>query len=411
MKNCLIIILWFIFYSVSYAEEMNRKTAGAFYIWNRNWNSGDVIAAAEKNNDCDYYFLAGEFFGKKKERITPDKEFFSLPNNEVPVFRIHNEYFKKIIKKPEKLTSEIICEFRRITTFARKNGKEIKELQIDLDCPTSKLPLYGTFLRKLRSKMSNHSLLSFTALPCHLGDKNFIKVVKYADYYVLQVHGLEVPEKWDQKVSILNMNTAERAIENAEKINSPYLLALPTYAYQLNFNIKSKKFLFLNAEKTPPSSSEVLTRTIAPKVRDLVYFVKKVKSGRMQHCRGIVWFRLPVISDQYNFDIKTLTAIRKGEIPIQKITAYWKNINKKTSILIVKNQGILTGGEISINLQKSRNDAPFELFKGFKSRERKQSFILPEEIIGTIPPPGKEIPVGWFRTNNNKQIKIKVKVI
>ena len=313
------------------------------------------------------------------------------------------------MKDRKKLTAKTVNEFRRLCS---KSGREFSELQIDLDCPESKLKSYGEFLKSLKRGLPDTCMLSFTALPCHLKNRDFGDLAKFADYYVLQVHGLEVPKKLSDDVEILNIKTAKIAINNAEKIKRPYLLALPTYAYQLNFDRKTKKFLFLNAEKIPPKNKKIITKIIFPDFKDLLCLIRKQRKAELSSCKGIIWFRLPVEGDRYNLDMETLQTLQSGKIPKKQITAQWEENENGTLKLIIKNRGILDTGEVTISILLKNNNGVYDLFKGFSVSKNSSSVgVLPNSIHSKIPPPGKATPVGWFRANNSKnRPKIKITI-
>ena len=384
-----------------------RADNDSFYIWQRAWNTGRITEAAKNVNSYRFYFLAGEFTASKSERITPSAEFYSLKKTLVPVFRIHTSFFYGWIKQKEIFTKRLLCEFRRLCKEHRKN---FHELQIDLDSPVSKLNYYGEFLAAVKKELPAGTILSFTALPCHLRSKNFKETAKFADYYVLQVHGLEVPKQLSEKVEILNIKTANLAIERAEKLGFPYFLALPTYAYQLNFNKETKKFLFLNAEKCPPKNSELITEIIAPDFKNLASLVARERNGNWHNCKGIIWFRMPVPGDRYNLDYKTIKILQEGKIPKKEITAHWQKKQNGTDILVIENRGVLDNGKIHISIEWQKNKGVYDLFRKFDRDKNDNLQDLPNSIISSIPPPGRVTPVGWFRTDNKTTPSIKIEI-
>ena len=390
---------------ISMAGEVKGNN-DSFYIWQRSWSSGKVAEEAKKMKCRRYYFLSCEFTASRIERITPPAEFYAIPGNvAIPVFRIHTSFFNAWIRERKKFTEKVLCEFRRL---CRKHGSHFREVQIDLDSPVSKLNYYGEFLAAVKKELPAGTILSFTALPCHLRSKTFKKIAKFADYYVLQVHGLEVPKFFSDKVEILNIETANLAIEHAEKLGVPYFLALPTYAYQLNFDRENKKFLFLNAEKIPPQNSKVITKIVAPDFKNLASIITKERNNKLQSCKGVIWFRMPIPGDRYNLDAKTLSILQTGQIPVKKITAHWEKSSRGTATLIIENHGILENGTVHITIKWQKPHGIYDLFRSFSVEEHGNCNELPTSIVSTIPPPGKPTPVGWFRTDNKTTPAIKI---
>lgn len=407
--TCLIIFGTSPFQERKITNKFPKHTKGqkknGIYIWQRNWKNTELKKAVERDPDYDYFFLAGEFHKNKIIRIQPKDYFFSLPNRIVPVFRIHLDIFKKYINEPEKLSEIILNEFVNIARSCRK----IDEVQLDLDCPESKLMNFGRLLKSLRKKLPIEYRLSFTSLPCHLNHPEFREIAKFADYYVLQVHGIEYPKHINEKVEILNLQVARAAIRNAERNRLDFKIALPTYAYQLNFDRKSGKFLFLNAEKIPPEKPNIISRIITPNFKDAVSIVKRFNNSKIKHCNGLIWFRLPVKGDRLNLDYETLSLLQDGSIPERKISAKWDKDETGTYKLFVKNHGILKKGELQINIDWENEKGIYDLFRGFKSANENNISKMPVSIVGEIPPPGQSTPAGWFRINNQKIPNIEIK--
>lgn len=364
-----------------------------FYIWHRNWKSPNLIQAVKANKSSDYYFISREFHHRKIERVVLPESWWRLPNRKVPVFRIRNAYFKKYLGQPETLAEVIVNEYQKV----KGEKKRVKELQIDLDCPESKLKAYAVLLAKLKKRLPKGDILSFTCLPCHVGKKDFREVTQAADYYVLQVHGLEFPKTLDDKVEILNLKVAERAIALAEKGTLPFYVALPTYAYQLNFNRENKKFLFLNSEKIPPPKPEVVSRIIVPDLKNLTLLANKKRSAK---CLGIIWFKLPVKGDQFNLDMNTINQISRDVAPEPHLTYQWEKKQNGLLQLSIKNHGMLNPGNANIKLNWPTKAGVYDLYRDFRETEN-QGLTLPEKIKGKSPNPGMQYAVGWFRPDKN----------
>lgn len=64
-----------------------------------------------------------------------------------------------------------------ITEGAMRSGARCDEVQIDYDCPTSKLGLYAKFLADLKAACGNVTV-AFTALPSWLGNPNFKELAR-----------------------------------------------------------------------------------------------------------------------------------------------------------------------------------------------------------------------------------------
>ena len=378
----------------------NSKKVASLYVWNRDWHSRDITESAKVFADSDFYFLAVEFTGKSTDRVVPAESFFRLKNPMTPVFRIHLDCFRKYYKDIPSLAERIKKEYACIKNKALKAGKRLRTLQVDLDCPVSKLDAYADLMRALEQNLPEGTVLSFTALPCHLKSWSFTKLAESADFYVLQVHGLEVPQNISDKVSVYNHRTAENAVTLAETLGCPYLLALPDYAYQLNFDSETGKFLYLNAEKIPEQSEKVVAETTVPDWNAVSRMVK-LAGKELKSCSGIIWFRMPVYGDRFCLDSESLLELQRGEIPLQRITAELEQQKNGTFLLMIKNKGILDIGKVVVNIKWKSSEGIYDLFQGWHTESETPLCGMPSVIAGSIPSPGIKVPVGWFRPENN----------
>ena len=196
-------------------------TEPGFYVWQRNWTPAVTRAALACPREL--YLLAAEFTAVGTQvKVTSIELPPAVINrkNVTLVYRIHVELLASL--PPETAAAEI-----------RKYA--VPNLQLDVDCPEKKLFLYADLLTKLRRLLPERHF-SITVLPCHLDRPDFPALARLADYYVLQVHGLDIPSTLREDRRLLRRETARPAIAQAEKLGMPFKIALPTYAYQLNFD-------------------------------------------------------------------------------------------------------------------------------------------------------------------------------
>ena len=70
----------------------------------------------------------------------------------------------------------------------KENLPDIVGLQIDFDCPESKIADYALWMEAFRNSLPEGAELSFTALPSQMDAPGFKKLAGLADYFVLQIH-------------------------------------------------------------------------------------------------------------------------------------------------------------------------------------------------------------------------------
>lgn len=156
------------------------------------------------------------------------------------------------------------------------------EIQLDYDCPESKLDGYRQWLAEVRRHTSSPVII--TALPCWLRhEAEFRQLVAATDGFVLQVHSVDANAN-----TLCDTDAARRAIAQAARFGKPFRVALPTY--------------------THPTGLRADPVALAALVCDL-------NTAPPTNLTGIIWYRLPVAGESRNWRWPTLAAIVAGQIP------------------------------------------------------------------------------------------------
>ncbi len=216
-------------------------------------------------------------------------------------------------KKLLKLVADLLGE-------SRSHGLEPRELQIDFDCPESKLSRYREGLRALRSAVGPTKLV-FTALPAWLKHEEFSDLARSADGFILQVHSLEKPANFAQDVALCDPVRALAWIRQAEKVGVPFRVALPTHGYVMGFG-PSGNYLGVGAEGPRPVwPKETRTRLVRADPVSLVQLVRTLGREPLTSCTGVIWFRLPVPNDRLAWSAPTFAAVLRHENPVVRLAA------------------------------------------------------------------------------------------
>jgi hypothetical protein len=210
---------------------------------------------------------------------------------------------------------------RDVAAEARAKGISLSEIQIDYDCPESKLDDYRGLLPGLRAAAAPVPL-TFTALPSWMGQRRaFSLLIEAADGYVLQVHSLKAPADPKSEFRLLKPGEARAWVNRAARFGQPFRVALPTYSYVAAFDPQGK-LLGLSAEgpllSWPPG---VRLRTVRSDPADLAELVRSWTRERPRELSGILWYRLPVEGDRMNWPSPALRAVMAGRTPRGAIRA------------------------------------------------------------------------------------------
>jgi len=208
----------------------------------------------------------------------------------------------------------LVALARALLAEASAHSITITELQIDFDAATSKLPGYRLWLETLRTAIAPIPL-TFTALPAWLRSDNFPALARTAPNYVLQVHSLARPEQADEPFTLCDPDAALSAIDRAARLNVPFRVALPTYGYTLAYD-SSGHFAGLSAEGPRPSWKPDFTlREIHADSAELAALVHTLSTEHPVALTSLIWYRLPIASDQLNWSWPTLAAVMQGRSP------------------------------------------------------------------------------------------------
>ncbi len=336
------------------------------YVWQRSWNPSVQAAVRQADGISGFVVLAAEVDlrqGAPRVARIPLDPSLGSPGIEIPgyplsplpgaqsrmgrssVARDFNPGRGGAALAPRRDSGKPVGAALRVTTFpsrfadepgivrllatltrdvaveARAKGIALSEIQLDYDCPESKLDDYRWLLSRLRQAAAPVPL-TFTALPSWMGQRRaFGKLIAAADGTVLQVHSLTAPAGPGEAIALLKLGEAREWVETAARFGRPFRVALPTYGYLAAFDSKGK-LLGLSAEGpllSWPEGIDVRTARSDPAV--LAKLVREWTRSRPAEMTGILWYRLPVEGDRLNWSWPALRAVMAGKTPRGEVRA------------------------------------------------------------------------------------------
>ncbi len=376
----------FIFPPARSVKPVVNNQKPAFYVWQRLWTPEVVKSVAEANREL--FILATEFsLVKNKVKVENALVPSDVWNrkNVTPVFRLHDGLLKREIK------NILLAEIAKIP---------VESVQFDIDCPESQLERYCDFLSEMKKSLPGYQV-SITALPCHLKHDEFVRLVAMTDYYILQIHGLEIPKNIKDNCGIMRRTVVFSAIAKARKLKLPFRVALPTYAYQLHFDKKSGDFAFLSAEVKPVESLQYESRTTD------VDFGLLHDIFAMNPDLSYIWFRLPVKGDSLNLDMKSLRLLESGKVPVAKVSV--RAIRSGNVVdLYLKNQALVSLGMVVVKLQWCQSTGEFDLFNQTANISKNKVYaVLPTSLQAKAPSCGEEVKIASFYVDELPECKVK----
>src|SRR5215211_4072602 len=157
-------------------------------------------------------------------------------------------------------------------------------VEIDYDCPTSKLATYARFLAALRSRMAPSLKLSITALPTWMTSSQ--------------------PERWVR--------------EFGRRIHRPFRVALPAYDVRVTWRPDGR---LASVEGEMPLRAGRGGELLAAAPEAVLKFLHAMRRGAPEGLVGIAWFRLPTNADSRAWSLQTWRAVIAGELPAVRLSA------------------------------------------------------------------------------------------
>ena len=291
---------WLVFPPVPHVSGPLRHEV---YVWQRAWTEPVRSAVAQHaTNFSAVTVLKAEVSWKDKQpqvvRVSPD--YATLGGTHQPVgLALRIGPYAGPFAETNAITTFLCDLAASLVAEARSNHVSPAELQIDFDCAESKLDGYRVWLTAIQRRVAPLPV-TITALPSWLDARAFKRLAAVATNYVLQVHSLDRPKDFNAPFTLCDPGAARRAVERAGRIGVPFRVALPTYGYVMAFD-KSGKFIGLSAEgprRTWPEGAQL--REVSADPLAMAALVQGWTASRPAAMRGVIWYRLPTIVDNFN---------------------------------------------------------------------------------------------------------------
>jgi hypothetical protein len=289
-----------------------RATAQALphdaYIWQRFWTP-QLIAAARLSSDMvrGWRILLAEsdHAGRWVAVSVPWAEIQATQRPIIGVVRIDGRLHER---RMPALLDQVVSRIEAA-------GENLAGVEIDYDCPTSKLAAYARFLADLRSRLAPALALSITALPTWMNSGELVRLTADLDEIVLQVHAVDDPRR-----GLFNADQAERWVrEFGRRVARPFRVALPAYNVRVTWR-PNGRLASVEGEMpllAGPSDGELLGA--APEA--VLQFLQSLRRTAPANLIGVAWFRLPTDADQRSWSLQTWRAVIAGTLPPVRLSA------------------------------------------------------------------------------------------
>jgi hypothetical protein len=279
------------------------------YIWQRIWTPS-VTAAARRSADIvrtwRVLLAEGDRSGRWTTIAVPWADILATGRPVIGVIRIDGRLDED---RMAALVDRVMA-----TVSAPPTLEAIKGLEIDYDCPTSKLATYAKFLSALRSRLPSTLALSITALPTWMSSSQLGSLAADVSEMVLQVHAVDDPRR-----GLFNPEQAERWVwEFSRRIGRPFRVALPNYDVRVTWRPDGR---LASVEAEVPLLTGAPGEVLGARPEAVLGFVQALQRSAPAGLIGVVWFRLPTDADSRSWGLKTWRAVVTDRLSPARLSA------------------------------------------------------------------------------------------
>jgi hypothetical protein len=284
--------------------QPSRAFAHEMYVWQRVWTP-EVVAAVRGfgSFSAGWRVLAAQTNGRGDWSVfAPDTATLGATAKTLTaVVRIDGS---RDVADADELTE-------RIAHWYRTHNSGWARIEIDYDCPTSRLREYALLLRRLRRALPDDVALSITALPAWIESPDLRGLLAEVDESVLQVHSV-----LDPKLGLLSAPAATRWFERYSGLTpKPFWVALPNYGSRLSWDGDGRLVAVVSEGEEWANGAEDRELEADPSAVRRV--LDSMQAERPRALRGVVWFRMPVRGNRRIWSAAMLEAVINGE-PLER---------------------------------------------------------------------------------------------
>jgi hypothetical protein len=375
------------------------------YLWQRQWTPAVAAAFQQADERLDGVVSLGaevEWSGRQARVVRANIAWEKLRTAKSPcaiALRIAPFAFPGSLDAPA--LHAITREIQALLKEAQTHGVAVREFQLDYDCAQRSLPAYRDWLHELRASVHPARFI-ITTLPAWLDEPSFSSLIKETDGYVLQVHS--VPLQSRKTGALCDAAKARDWVARAAKLGRPFSVALPTYRCTAGYDPTGRLIGVAMDSVQPAWPPETRTLEYSASANALAGLVEEWQRRRPAELRELLWYRIPVASDQRNWRWPTLAAVMSGRKPASHLAI--KRTGQNPIDLALVNEGE-SDEELDASVVASWGGEKLlaaDALSGWQvvAQPGRALFSIPEGHQLRLPP-GASRRIGWLRYAGNAQ--------
>jgi len=315
---------------VMFAAGCGRRPAGVGtgapllqrgYLWQREWTPAVAAAVSEAEAKLDGVVMLGaeiHWTDKTPQIIRSNIPWEALRGARKPhSVAIRIAPFSGPFSPDDAPARAIVETARSLLDAAAAHNVKLSEIQLDFDCAQKKLAGYRVWIGAL-SRAVHPVRLVITTLPSWLDEADFLPLVRGADGYVLQVHSVPTMEESGHAV-LCDPVLARKWVAKAAKLGIPYSVALPTYRCLAGYAPSGKLLGVVMDSVQPAWPPDTRVLEFSTKADELSGLVREWRAVRPPGLRELIWYRIPVATDNFNWRWPTFSSVVAGRKPAHRL--------------------------------------------------------------------------------------------
>lgn len=370
------------------------------YVWQREWTPAVTEAVARAESQMDGVVMLGaeiHWQGNRAQVIRASIAWDAVSAAKNPcAIALRVAPFAGPFSESGEPIRVISQTAKELLAEARSHGLEVSEFQFDFDCAERNLKGYRNWLRALRPVV-HPARFVITTLPAWLNASPFPALVAETDGFVLQVHSVPT-EKESGRAALCDPGLARKWVAKAARLHRPFSVALPTYSCLAGYD-PAGKLLGISMDSVQPAWPKG-TRLVefSPIAEELADLVSKWRTARPHEMQELIWYRIPVATDNRNWRWPTLEAVMAGRQPTHRVSTVIEGENPvDVAVLNSGEAEEVLKAPVTISWQDSELMAADALAGWSVQADKNQAVFTPEANSRLRLPPGTKRAIGWLR--------------
>ncbi len=382
------------------------------YVWQRSWTPAVQESMRQAGGFAGLVVLAAEVdlqnASPRVARVPLDPTLKALGKPVGAALRV-SEFPGLFAQKPG-IVQLLEALIREVAAEARSKGIHLSEIQLDYDCPESKLGDYRDVLPSLQ-RAASPLRLTITALPAWVQRRRaFRTLIEQADGYVLQLHSLVLPRSPDEEVTMIEAASAKGWVEEAARSGRPFRVALPTHGYTAAIDDKGELVGLLSEGPLFSSSPKVKVRTVRSDPAEMAGLIRGWTQDRPPQLAGVIWFRLPVAGERLNWSWPTLRTVMTGRAPRTELRTLQREPEPGLVQIDLQNAGEAAVPWPAAVRIRWRGKAPIAAdgLAVYRLVPAKDGEIRLEGSGAGLLRPGERRPIAWLRFAARTEVEVEL---